>query len=194
MNCFKNRTVIAEVCAGNKAQAPDECGAQIRNDVAVEIFHDQHVVLIWIHHQLHTSVVDDVFAVSDLGKSLGHGAAAAQKQAIGELHDIGFMNGVNLLALVLAGVLEGKFGDAGGSLFRDDLQAFHNAWDDLVLKAGIEAFGILANDDEIDVRVAGGNVRQITDRAEVRVELEFLAQGNVDAGKAAAHRSGNRTF
>ena len=37
-------------------------------------------------------------------------------------------------------------------------------------------------------------MRQIPDRAEVCVELETLAQFDVDAGKSAADRGGYRTF
>ena len=53
-----------------------------------------------------------VLAVEDVGKALGDLAGAAEKQAVGELHDVGFVDGVNLFAAVLAGVLEGEFGDA----------------------------------------------------------------------------------
>src|SRR5882762_8227190 len=98
MYSFENRAVIAQVGAGYKSEAADECRAQVGNNIAVKVFHHQHVVLIRIHHQLHASVVHDVFAVGDLGKALGHGAAAAQEQSVRQLHDVGLVDGVDFLA------------------------------------------------------------------------------------------------
>ena len=108
----------AEVGAGDEAEAADEGRAEIADDVAVEIFKQQRVVLVGIHDKLHAGVVDDVLAVINLGKSFGHFAGAAQKEAVGQLHDVGFVDGVNLFAAVLAGVFEGKLARCGSSLFR----------------------------------------------------------------------------
>ena len=54
------------------------------------------------------------------------------------------------LRLTLARVLEGKARDAGGSFLGDDLQALDHAGHDFMLDAGVQALGVLANDDEID--------------------------------------------
>ena len=63
------------------AQSSHEPGAQIRNDVAVEIRHQQQVVLIGIHDELHARGVDDVLAVDDLGIFFCDIAGAAQETA-----------------------------------------------------------------------------------------------------------------
>ena len=42
--------------------------------------------------------------------------------------------------------------DARRRLLGDDLQALDDAGHDLVLEAGVEILGVLADDDEIDVR------------------------------------------
>ena len=96
---------------------------------------------------------------------------------------------MNLLALVLARVFEGKARDAGGRLLGDDLQALDHARHDFMLDAGIQALGIFADDDQVDAGIARRNVGQIANGAEVGVELELLAQRDVDAGKAAADRA-----
>src|SRR5215831_3659747 len=95
---------------------------------------------------------------------------------------------MNLFSLVLASIFESKLSNAGRSLFRHDLEALDDAGDHLVLQTGIESLGVFANDDQVDIRIARGNVRQIANRTEVGVELELLSQGDVDAGKAAADR------
>src|SRR5207302_4229329 len=186
--------MISEVGSGNKAQAADEGGAEIGQDIAVEIFHEQHVVLVGVHHQLHAGIVHDVLAVGNLGILFGDIARAAQEQAVRKLHDVGLVDGVNLLALVLARILERELGDAGGSLFRDDFQALDYAWNHFMLDAGIQTFGILAHDDQVDIGIACRNVRQIPDRAKVGVELEHFAEFDVDAGEPAADRSRHRTL
>jgi hypothetical protein len=99
---------------------------------------------------------------------------------------------MNLLALILAGILKSKFRDAGRSLLSDDLQALNHSGHHFVLQPGIQALGVLAHDDEVNIRIARGDVRQITNRPEVRVQLKLLAQRHVDAGKTAAYGRGDR--
>src|SRR5271155_144035 len=99
---------------------------------------------------------------------------------------------MDLLALVLAGVFESESRNASGGFFGDDLQALDYSGHDLMLEAGVKALGVFADDDEVHVRIAGRNMGQIADGTKVGVELELLAQGDVDAGKAAADRGGHR--
>ena len=77
----KDRALMAEIRARHKAKAADKRGAEIADDIAVEILKQQRVVLIGIHHQLHAGVVDNVLAVKDFRKSLRHLARTAQKTA-----------------------------------------------------------------------------------------------------------------
>src|SRR5581483_7771882 len=92
----------------------------------------------------------------------GDVAGAAQEEAVGKLHDVRLMNAVNALALMFARVFKGEAGDARGSLGGDDLQALDDAGHDLVLDAGVKAFGVFANDDEVDVGITRRNVRKIS--------------------------------
>ena len=63
----------------------------------------------------------------------------------------------------------------------------------LELDAGIQVFGILADDDQIDRHAAkeGANARIILAGADAGVQLEFLAELHVDAAKTLAHRRGD---
>ena len=101
---------------------------------------------------------------------------------------------MNFLALVLARMLEGETRDAGGSLFGDDLDALDHSGNHFVFDAGVKSFRIFANDDQIDSRIARGNMRQVADRPEVGEEFEALAQFDVDAGEAAADGRSHRTL
>ena len=94
----------------------------------------------------------------------------------------------------LRAYVKGETRDAGRGLFGDDLQALDYARHDLVLEAGVKALRVFANDDEVDAGIPGRNMGQVLDRTEVGVELELLAQGNVDTGEAAADRRGHWPF
>jgi hypothetical protein len=85
-------------------------------------------------------------------------------------------------------IVESKLGDSGRSLFGDDFQAFHDTGDDFVLDARVETLGVFANDYQIDVFIARFHTGKVFDRPEISVEIETLAQLDVDAGKAFAHR------
>ena len=63
-----------------------------------------------------------------------------------------------------------------------------------VLQAGVEIFGVLPHDDQIDPRVAGWNVGNVRDRPQIGEEIERLAQSDVHAHEAAADRRGDRPF
>ena len=95
---------------------------------------------------------------------------------------------------MLAGVLEGEFGDAGRAFFGDDLDAFDDAGNDFMLEPDVFALGVFADDDEIDARPLRFEAGKILDGAEVGEEVELLAQGDVDAFEAAADGGGDGPF
>src|SRR5438445_1486028 len=194
MNGLKYRTAIAEIRAWNKAEASHESGAQVGNDVAVKVFHHQHVVLIRIHDQLHAGVVYNVLAVGNLGIFFRDVARTAQKQTIRQLHDIGFVDGVNLLALILASVFESKAGDARGCFLSDDFQTLDYARNNFVLKPAIKSLGICPDNDQVNAGIASGDMRQVTNGAKIRVKLEALAQFDIDTGEPATNRRSYRTL
>ena len=64
---LEDRRVVADVGAGHDAQAADQAGAQVADDVAVEVLHQQHVEARRVLHQLHAAGVDDHLVVLDVG-------------------------------------------------------------------------------------------------------------------------------
>src|SRR6185437_3400298 len=183
--------VGADVGSGNESQAADEGRAQVAHDVAIEVFEQQHVVLVGVHDELHAGVVDDVLAVGDLRKVSGDFPRALEEQAVGHLHDVGLVNGVDLLPIVFARVLKGEFCDAGGTLAGDDFEGLDNSGNDFVFEADVLPFGVFADDDEIDAGVAGFQAAQVLDGAEVGIELKFFAQRHVDGGEASGNGRGD---
>ena len=66
----------------------------------------------------------------------------------------------------------------------DDLQAFDDARHDLVFDPGIQVFGVLAHDYEIDVFEPGGHARELPHWPEVGIKVQRLAQTDVHAREA----------
>ena len=63
-----------------------------------------------------------------------------------------------------------------------------------VLDAGVEVLGVLAHDHQVDALVAAPHSLDGARRAQAGVEVELLAQGDVDAAKAGADRGGDRSL
>src|SRR5919109_3274799 len=64
----------------------------------------------------------------------------------------------------------------------------------LVLDPGIEVFGVLADNDEIDVVEARAHAHVALARPHLGVEVECLPQGDVDRAEAAADRRRDRAL
>jgi len=97
VHSFEDSALVSEVGAGNEAEPANEAGAEVADDVAVEVFEEQRVVLVGVHDELHAGVVNDVLAVENFRELLAHLTGATQEQPIGHLHDVGFVDGVNFL-------------------------------------------------------------------------------------------------
>ena len=72
---LEQRRLGAEVGARGDAEAADEAGAQVGDDVAVQVRAHQHVVQLGLLHELHAHVVDDAILELDVGVALGDLAA-----------------------------------------------------------------------------------------------------------------------
>ena len=113
----------------------------------------QHVVQLRLLDQLHAHVVDDaVLELDPAGVLGGDLPAALQEEAVGELHDVGLVDGGDLAAAVAQRVLERVARDALRGGAGDDLDALGGIGPDPVLDPGVQVLGVLADDDQVDVR------------------------------------------
>ena len=152
----KTAASVADVGARRDAEPADEARRQVAHDVAVQVRQDEHVVQLGLLDELHAHVVDD--AVLELDPALvvlGDRPAALEEQAVGQLHDVRLVDGGDLAPAVGDRVLEREPGDPLRGRAGDDLDALRGVRPDHVLDAGVEVLGVLADDDEVDVLVAG---------------------------------------
>ena len=102
VNGLKHGCLIANIGAADDAEAADEAGGEVAHHVAVEIWKQQHVKLLRIQHHLHAGVVHDHLFVLDVGILRRDVADGLQEKAVRELHDVGFVDGVNFLSALRA--------------------------------------------------------------------------------------------
>ena len=104
------------------------------------------------------------------------------------------MDGGHHPAAVGPRVLEGELRNPRGRLLRDDLDALDDPGNDLMFEPGVEILGVLADDDQVHVGEAALHARKILHRPEIGVEVERLAQADVDAGEAFRDRGRDRAL
>src|SRR5690349_21450949 len=112
MYCFKHCPLLSDICTRNQPKSSHQSRAKIRNDIAVKIFKQHHVKLFGSHHQLHTSVVDDLIVSHYLRVTRTHLAEAIEEEPIREFHDIRLVNRGDFLASFTTRILKSEFRDA----------------------------------------------------------------------------------
>lgn len=231
---------------GATPRPPTKPGAQIAEDVAVQVAHHQHVVVLRLLNQLHAHVVHEPFDVVDAGRTgdfarqrridlhaigqlrifkLGSEggrdrAAGVVPQAVSELHDVRFADRRHRLAAVLHGIVERIAADVSAALDRHrldadarrlqtgaDLLARRDGVDELnqlrrfrltglELDAGVQVFGVLTDDNQIDFRLLKVRPHALVRLAgpDAGVEPEFLPQRDVDRTESLANRRRDRSL
>src|SRR5262245_54530412 len=114
---------------------------------------------------MHAGGVDDLFVVGDGRIVAGDGSHGVEKQTVAELHDVRLMNRRHLLPPMTLSVVEGETPDTCRSSLGDDFQALDDAGNDLMLEPGVEVFGVLADDHDVDAREPCRHARKIPDWA-----------------------------
>ena len=80
VECIVDAHPLAEIDAGRGADAADDAGAKITDEIAVQIAHDQHIELLRSGYHLHAAIIDDDFARLQFGKIARRAAESVEKQ------------------------------------------------------------------------------------------------------------------
>ena len=147
----------------------------------------------------------------------GHVVAPLAERALGELHDVALVDERHGLAVVLDRVVDRLAHQALAAERRDRLDAEAGVLEELgahllaqelgellvlvrtglVLDAGVHVLGVLAEDHDVDrlgVLERRGHALVVLDRADAGVQVEVLAQRDVERAEAAADRRGQRAL
>jgi hypothetical protein len=208
---LEQRAVLAVVRPGGDAEPADQARGQVGDDVAVQVREHQDVVQVGLLHELHAHVVDDPVLELDVRELLGDLPRDAQVEAVGVLHDVRLVHRRDLAAALAAGVLEGEADDPLGAGDRERLDRDARVGLDpgsgelldpadqvtavlralLELDARVQVLGVLADDDQVDVVVARAHAGVRLARPDLGVQVERLAQRDVDRAKPRPHRRGH---
>ena len=195
MDGLEDGCLRSDVRTRRDTQPADKAGREVADDVAIQVRQHEDVVEVRLLDELHAHVVDDPVLERDPAVVLGGDRPTAlEEEAVGQLHDVRLVDRRDLAAPVRHGIVEGEPGDPLGGGPGDDLDALSRVRADHVLDAGVEVLGVLADDDEIDVLVAGLETLDRASRSEVGVQPERLAERDVDAPEALADRGRDRAL
>lgn len=135
---------------------------------------------------LHGGVVDNHVVALDGGVLLTDLLDGVAEETVGKLHDVGLVDAGDLATVVGKSEGEGELGDALRLGAGDDLERLNDALDGLVLEARVLALGVLTDDAEVDVLVAGLVAGDVLDQDNGGVDVELLTEGDVEGLVAGA--------
>src|SRR5262245_23710196 len=215
---FEVGVVVAVAAAGGEAQAADDAGRGVGEDVAVEVRQDDDVEGVGVGDDSPREVVGEEALEGDVGVGGGDvgGDAAEEAVALGEhvvLGGAGDLAGSASL-LAAAGELEGEADDACGAGLGDDLQgesAGSQVGDrgaecsagqvrgtervEVAFDTDVEVFEVLADDGEVDAVGIGERAAEAGEPAGgANVGVGRLAPAEVEEspGARAAGRAEER--
>ena len=99
------------------------------------------------------------------GYSVGHFSEAIEEKPVRQFHDVRFVAAGDFLAAFAPRILESKSRNARRSFLGDDLQTLNHARNHHVFQSRVQTFRVLANDDQIEFRIAAGNIWQARESA-----------------------------
>ena len=96
MNYLEYGSVSANVPTGGEAETANEAGAEIREDIAVEVGHHQYVVEAGVLDHVETDCVQISLLELDLWMFFCSLTTTLQEQTIAHPHDVGFVDSCHL--------------------------------------------------------------------------------------------------
>ena len=198
---LRHAVALAEVDRRGETEAPRQLRRFIGQDVAEHVRRRDDVEARGVADEQCGHRVHQLFVVGDARVHLRGRAHLAQEQPFGDAEHVGFVHGGDVPAprggQLERGVRDARRGEGGDLPDRErEIRRRHQlAAAAMHVAVGVEAFGVLANDDEIHRRAAP--VRQPVARAArahvgKEIELDAQLRGRVDAALGARRVSGGR--
>lgn len=181
MDSLEDGALVTNVAGGGQTKTTDETSAHIGENVAVQVGHDEDLVVVrdGVGNHLQAGVVEELGVELDVGVVLGNFLCRLKEQTVGHLHNGGLVDNADLLAANLLGLLEGEAEDTLGSLTGDKLDGLDDAINNDVLNAGVFTLGVLTDQDGIDIVVGGLEAGNRAARAQVGEKVECAAESKV---------------
>ena len=180
---LKDCHLVTVVCARCEAEAANESGCKVADDVAVQVGCDDHVKLRGIFHHLVRDVVNDEVVRLNRRVLCRELFANPLEHSFRELQDVRLARCRYLLAVLPKRKLIGKANDLFRTLSRDQLDRLSNVMRLQMFNTSVEIFNVFAHDHHVDpfALVARWDPWKFARGAHVGVRLKEFAQRDVGA-------------
>ena len=188
---LEDGALVADVARGGETEAANQAGAHVGQDIAVEVGHDQDLVVVrvGVGDHLEAGVVEQLGVELNAGEVLGDSLGHVEEETVRHLHDGGLVHDADLGAADRLGVLEGVSQHALASLAGDELDALHDTVDNDVLDARVFTLGVLADQDSVDIVVGGLVASNRAAGSQVGEKVEGASQSQVEGDVPLANGS-----
>jgi len=177
---LEHSNLTTHVATRNNTGTTNKSGTNVGQDTTVKVRHDHNVKLLRARDSLHGGVVDNHVVGLESGVVLGDLVEGAAEKTIGKLHDVGLVDASNLGSTVGEGEREGELGDTLRLGAGDDLEGLDDTLDALVLETRVLTLGVLSDDAQVDVLVAGLVAGDVLDQANGSIDVKLLSHGDVE--------------
>merc|ERR1712230_358969 len=193
---LEDGALVADVAGRGQTQTADQAGAHVGQDVAVQVGHDEDLVVVGgrVRHDLQAGVVQQLAVELDVGVLARNVLGYPQEEAVGHLHDGGLVHDADLGLADVLGVLEGESQDPLAGLAGDQLDRLHDTVYDDVLDAGVFTLGVLSDQDRVDVVVWRLVALDALAGSHVGEQVEGTTEGQVQGDVTFADGGGEGTF
>lgn len=187
---LENGVLGTQVDTGDETGASNETGTNVGKNGTVKVRGDEDVKLLGPRNGLHGGVVDNHVAVLDLGVLSGDLLTGVSEKTIGKLHNVGLVDGGDLLSVVLESKVKGESSNSLGLSLGDDLDGLNNTGDRRVLQTGVLTLSVLSDKSHVDALESGLDTGDVLDENERGEDIELSSQGNVERGVAVLLNGG----
>jgi len=172
--------ITTHVATWDDTRTSDQSSANVGENTTVQVGHDHDVELLRTANTLHACVVDDHVVGLNRGVFLANLLDSVPEETICELHDVGLVDASDLLAVVGQRKGKRKLGNALRLQAGNDLERFDDTWGGRVLESRVFTLGVFTNDAKVNVLVAGLVAGNVLDEDNRGVNVELLAQSDVE--------------
>ena len=184
VDCFKDGDIATDVCTRSEAEPAHKTSGKITDNVALQVGEHHHLVLRWLHHQVHAQCVNDHVGRGNAWVFQGHSAESFKEQAVSHLHDVGLVGTVHGVDPHALGSFKCEAEHFITARRGDDALGDHDIVGQAVLNTTVGVLNIFTHNGKVKIdaslAVRRDYARQCAKVPIVGVCAPHLARGDID--------------
>lgn len=177
---LEDSVLTANVDTRNQTGATDKGSTNVTKNSTVKVGGDKNVKLLRPRDGLHRSVIDNHVGVLNLRVVLTDLFNSGTEKTVSQLHNVGLVNGSDLLTVVLQSKVIGKASNALRLVLGDDLEGLNNTGDGLVFQTRVLTLCVLTDEGHVNAINASLNTGNVLDENQRGVDVELTTESNVE--------------